>query len=58
MIATSASLGGGVSGTVTIKDDPAGANTTKLLLPFSGTGITLADTDNTACPPQRQWHRF
>lgn len=46
VIASSASFGGGVSGTVTIKDDPAGANVTKQSLPFSGTGIMLADTDN------------
>ena len=51
VIATSTSFGGGVSGTVTIKDDPAGANTTKQLLPFSSTGIKLAVTDNTTCPP-------
>lgn len=48
VIASSASWGGGISGTVTIKDDPAGANTTRQSLTFSGTGGMLADTDNTA----------
>jgi hypothetical protein len=46
-IASSASWGGGVSGTVTIKDDPDGLNTTRQALLFTGTGGLLATHNGT-----------
>lgn len=48
IVAGSMSWGGGVSGTVFIVDNPAGAATVRQTLPLSGSGSLFLDTDGTA----------